>query len=77
MKELSVDFELHKVMMRSMSSVFLRASAIILPDHRAVSNARCGQPQKGEGGVGKQEKVDKGRWGRAHTRMQWIPVDSE
>jgi len=35
------------VMMRSMSS-FFRAPDIKLPDHRAVSNVRCGHTQEGE-----------------------------
>jgi len=36
--------------MRSTSSIFLRAPAITLPDHREVYNAKCRRLQGGWGG---------------------------
>src|SRR6218665_397129 len=44
------------------SVLFLIAQAIALPDHKEVSNARCGRPQWG-GVSHKQTKADKGYLG--------------
>jgi len=62
-------FELHVVMMRSMSNVFWEQQ-LWHWDHRAVSNARCGHPQ-GEG-EGVSHMRTKGRKTEHRTTLFWL-----